>query len=219
MSFTKHLQMRNATPEDVEQAVPLIYSSGPQAFDYGFQCCGKSSHDFLRAAFMDGNGFLGYKNHTVAALNGQAVGILAVYNLSNYVRLTLGHLWQLWRFYPASNLIDSINRGVNLQSSMPPPNQRTHYVAHFGVAEGLRGRGIGHNLLAHEYKKAQQLGRTIYALDVSVDNPRAQAFYERFGFSINSDNIFSGPPDAVPNTRRMSMPVQKKFIPARPWLK
>jgi ribosomal protein S18 acetylase RimI-like enzyme len=91
---------------------------------------------------------------------------------------------------------------------MPPPNQTTHYVAHFGVAEGLRGRGIGRSLLAYQFKKAQELGRTIYALDVSIENPRAQALYESFGFSVTAENAFSGPRDTVPNTRRMTMPVQ-----------
>lgn len=208
MTTTSACQFRIADSRDVDAVVPLIYSSGPQAFDYGFQRCGKSSHDFLRFAFVDGNGFLGYKNHTVATLDGQVVGILAVYNLSSYVRLTLGHLGQLWRFYPASSLIDLTSRGTHLQSIMPPPNQTTHYVAHFGVVEAMRGKGIGRSLLAHQHKKAQELGRTIYALDVSVENPRAQALYECFGFSVTAENEFSGPRGTVPNTRRMTMPVQ-----------
>jgi len=207
MTTNSVCQFRIADSRDVDAALPLIYSSGPQAFDYGFQRCGKSSHDFLRFAFTDGNGFLGYKNHTVATLNGQVVGIVAVYNLSTYVRLTLGHLWQLWRFYPASSLVDLVTRGTHLQSIMPPPNQKTHYVAHFGVVEAMRGRGIGRSLLAYHHKKAQELGRTIYALDVSAENPRAQALYERFGFSVTAENAFSGPRDTVPHTRRMTMPV------------
>jgi ribosomal protein S18 acetylase RimI-like enzyme len=207
MTTNSVCQFRQADSRDVDAALPLIYSSGPQAFDYGFQCCGKGSRDFLHFAFTNGNGFLGYKNHTVATLNGQVVGIVAVYNLSTYVRLTLGHLWQLWRFYPASSLIDLTTRGAHIQSIMPPPDQTTHYVAHFGVAEWQRGRGIGRSLLAYQYKKAQELGRTIYALDVSVENSRAQALYESFGFSVTAENEFSGPPGTVPNTRRMTMPV------------
>lgn len=201
-------QIRIADSRDVDAAVPLIYSSGPPAIDYGFQRYDKSSHDFLRFAFVDGNGFLGYKNHTVATLNGQVVGILAVYNLSSYVRLTLGHLWQLCRFYPASGLIDLIIRGSHLQSIMPPPNQKTHYIAHFGVAEAMRGKGIGRSLLAHQQKKAQELERKIYAIDVSVENPRAQALYERFGFSVIAENEFSGPRNTLANTRRMTMRVK-----------
>lgn len=201
------LQFRLADSHDVDAAVPLIHSSGPQAIDYAFQCGGKSSHDFLRFAFKDGNGFLGYKSHTVATLNGEVVGILAVYNFSTYVRLTLGHLWQLWRFYPASSFIGLVARGAHLQSIMPPPSQKMQYVAHFGVAKALRGRGIGISLLAYQYTKAQELGRTLYGLDVAVDNPRAQALYRRFGFSVTAENEFSGPSGTVPNTRRMSMPV------------
>ena len=207
MTTNSVCQFRHADARDVDAAVPLIHSSGPQAFDYGFQCCGKSSHDFLRFAFTDGNGFLGYKNHTVATLDGQVMGIMATYNLSTYVRLTLGHLYQLWRFYPASSLIDLTTRGTHLQSIMPPPNQTTHYVAHFGVVEAMRGKGIGRSLLAYHHKKAKVLGRTIYALDVSAENPRAQALYEHFGFSVTAENEFSGPRGTVPNARRMTMPV------------
>jgi len=179
-----------------------------QAIDYCFQCFGKRSDDFLRFAFTDGVGFLGYKNHTVATLNDDVVGILASYNLSTYVVLTIGHLWQLWRFYPASRFFDLLIRGVHLQSVMKPPNQTDHYVAHFGVAQGLRGKGIGLQLLKAQHQTALALGRTTCSLDVSDDNPRAQALYERFGFSVTSENRFSGPPGAVPDTRRMSMPVR-----------
>jgi ribosomal protein S18 acetylase RimI-like enzyme len=205
MGINNQLLFRKAQPQDVERVVPLIYSAGPQAIDYLFQCHGKKSQDFLRFAFKNGNGFLGYKNHTVATMSGQVVGILAVYNLSAYARLTLGHLWLLRRFYPASNLYDLIARAVHMQSIMPAPGQKMHYVANFGVPETLQGSGIGRGLLDHQYKRARELGRALFALDVSVENPLAQAFYERYGFSVIAENQFSGPPGSVPNTRRMTM--------------
>jgi ribosomal protein S18 acetylase RimI-like enzyme len=205
MSANSLCQFRNAMPQDVEAAVPLIYSAGSQAIDYCFSSLGKTSRDYLRFAFNDGKGFLGYQNHMVALIDGHVVGIAAFYNFSSYVRLTLEHLWQLWRFYPALNFAGLVTRGIHLESIMPPPGQKMHYVANFGVSQDFRGMGVGSKLLDHHCGLALALGRTHYVLDVSVENPRAQALYERYGFSINAENQFSGLRGAVPNTRRMTM--------------
>lgn len=202
-------QFRNALAIDIEDALPLIYSAGPQAIEYGFSSLGISSRDFLRSAFIDGNGFLGHRNHTVATLDGKVVGIAAFYNLSNYVRLTLEHLWQLWCFYPAMNYFGLVIRGIHLKSIMPPPQQSMHYVANFGVSQDFRGIGVGSSLLDHQCELGLALGRSQYVLDVSVENYRAQSLYERYGFSINGENQFSGPCGAVPNTRRMMMPLHR----------
>jgi hypothetical protein len=51
-----------ARTEDVDASVPLIYSSGPDAFDYVFW----DAESFLRRAYLDGTGECGNRNHTVA---------------------------------------------------------------------------------------------------------------------------------------------------------
>ena len=197
-------------PQDVEAAIPLIYSAGTRAIDYGFPPLPKTSCDFLRFAFIHGKGFLGHENHTVALIQGRVVGIAAFYNFSNYARLTLEHLWQSWCFYPALSFAGLVNRGVNLKSVMPPPGQRVHYVANFGVNPDFRGMGIGTSLLDHQCDLGLALGRNQFALDVSVDNPRAQALYDRYGFTAHEENQFSGPIGAVPNTVRMTMPLKRR---------
>ncbi len=51
------IKFRPALPDDVEAAVPLIYSSGPDAFDFVFNVPGRATaQDFLRQAFVDGAG-------------------------------------------------------------------------------------------------------------------------------------------------------------------
>lgn len=200
-------EFRPATAHDVDAALPLLYSAGPQAMEYAFACQGKPAQEFLRFAFAHGKGFLGYQNHTVAVWDGQVVGIAAFYNLGSYPRLTLEHLWQLWRFYPAQRFAGLLWRGHHLQSVMPPPGASTHYVAHFGVSPAFRSRGIGTGLLDYQRGLGRALGRRHYAIDVAVDNPRAQALYVRYGFLLNAENRFSGPPAAVPDGRRMTMPL------------
>ena len=209
-------QFRQAQPQDVEDAIPLIFSAGPQAVDYGFQSQDKTSEDFLRFSFVDGKGFLGCQNHTVITIDGKVVGIAAFYNFSTYARLSLEHFRQLWHFYPAPNLADLVTRGFHLKSIMPPPAQTMHYVAHFGVVKDLRGLGLGRSLLDYHYKIAQNLGRTTYALDVSVENPRGLALYERYGFSVKAMNKFSGPQGRVPDTLRMTMRIQGETAAAVP---
>lgn len=55
------LQFREAGPGDAGEAVPLIYSSGPAAFDFVFGHKAKQALEFLHFAFLDGAGEMGYK--------------------------------------------------------------------------------------------------------------------------------------------------------------
>src|SRR5262245_55488912 len=90
---------RPARPEDVEQAIPLIYSSGPEGFNYVFAQHPAAAIDFLRFAYPDGRGFFGYRNHVVATVEGKIVGIGAFYSGNEYNRLSNGSLAQIVRFY------------------------------------------------------------------------------------------------------------------------
>lgn len=56
------------------------------------------------------------------------------------------------------------------------------YIASIGVAPGARGRGIGQRLVAFVENLVADDARYIF-LCVSSFNPRAQAFYERLGYT------------------------------------
>lgn len=207
MSPELRCHFRPAQPQDVDAVLPLLLSSGPQAIAYGFSCGGTDSLDFLRFAFVQGRGLLGYRAHTVAVVDGRVVGVGAFYRLSSYVQLSLEHLWQICRFYRAREAPDALARAMHLQSTMPPPGLGMHYVAHLGVSPAFRCQGLGTRLLDTQLGPALAMGRTHLGLDVSVENPRAQALYERYGFVVRSENTFAGPRGAVPNTRRMTKPL------------
>jgi ribosomal protein S18 acetylase RimI-like enzyme len=199
------LQFRPAIAADAEAAIPLIYSSGPDAFEYGFTIGPHRALDFLRHAFADGRGFFGWRNHTVAVLDGQVAGIGAFYSGHEYGRLSQELIAQVLRFHPLLSVPRIIRRSLQLKALMPPPSRRTHYVAYLGVRPDLRSQGIGAALLRHHQDVARQLGRSKYALDVSVGNPRGQALYERLGFKPTREQHFPGPAGAVPDTRRMEI--------------
>lgn len=199
------INFRPAQVSEDSEAVALIYSSGVAAFDYVFRIGNYQACDFLNFAFVDGSGFFGWKNHTVATLNAEIVGIGAFYNGYDYLRLSVGLVWQVFRFYPLRFVPFVLWHSTQLQSLMPKPAYNMHYVANFAVRADKRGQGIGTALLNYQQNIAKQLGRKIYALDVALDNPKAQALYERLGFQAIRTQKFNGKTGSVPDTLRMEM--------------
>ncbi|HZV37115.1 MAG TPA: GNAT family N-acetyltransferase, partial [Pseudoxanthomonas sp.] len=86
-----------------------------------------------------------------------------------------------------------------------PPLRGMHYLAHLGVAPGLRGQGIGRALVAHLLEQGRAQGKRRMALDVATDNSLAQALYERLGFAIVGErhSTLANAQGAVPAHRRM----------------
>ena len=201
------IQFRLAHAADVTHSMPMLLSAGPQAFNYGFPDFAKEKPSFLWSAYVDGGGFFGWKNHTVGLLDGEPVAISAGYDLFDYIRLSVEHTLQVWRYYPGSNFLPMMKRGWQLRSLMPAPTMSTHYLANFGVAKAHRGRGIGLAMLEYQRVLAQRLGRQTMALDVSVENPRAEALYRRFGMTVKRKNTFAGLNGKVADTLHMEMPV------------
>lgn len=70
------LSFRQARPEDSDAVIALIYSAGPELYDY-FNTPKDVSHalEFIRYQFSKGSGFCNYKMHTVALFNDEVVGI------------------------------------------------------------------------------------------------------------------------------------------------
>lgn len=199
------LQIRPACRDDGEAAVPLIYSAGPEAFEHSFSAGPRWALEFLAFAFDDGAGFFGWRNHVVAQAEERVVGIGAFYSGHEYGRLDRQTAWQVLRFYPLPALPGVVRRARQAQALMPRPPGHMHYVANLGVHPEARSLGIGSALIRQQQAVARQLGRQVYALDVSVGNPRGQALYERLGFAVTARQHFPGPPGAVPDTRRMEM--------------
>ncbi len=201
-----HIYFRPATLADTETAIPLIYSSGPAAFDFVFKHPARGTAlDFLRHAFTDGAGEFGYRNHTIAEVNGQVIGIGACFSGREALGFTPAAARQILSFYGVRHLFNVSRRGLQVESVVEVPKGPLHYIAHLGVAPDWRSKGIGGRLIEHFLAQGKELGRTIAALDVSVANPRAQALYERLGFVVKHEkastlqNAFA----TVPSHRRM----------------
>lgn len=202
-----NVDFRPAQAGDINPAVALIYSSGISAFEYGFSIGNYQACDFLAYCFVDGGGFFGWRNHTIAILDGSVVGIGAFYNGEPYLRLSAELVWQVLHFYPLNIAVTVLRRMLQLKVLMPEPAKNMHYVANFAVRADMQGQQIGTALLCKQQEIARQLRRDTYALDVSVANPRAQALYQRLGFKVIKRQQFKGKKDAVADTLRMEMPL------------
>ena len=201
------LTFRPAKPTDADGAVPLVYSSAVEAFDYILMQGDKTALDFLRFAFLQGGGHFGYKNHVVVETQGRVVATGAFNSGPEYKALNIGMGKQLLRFYGPVASLPVIKRSLITKKIMPPMGKDMEYISNLGVAPDLRGRGVGGTLLNRQKEIAKNKNRCIYALDVSVNNPRAQKLYERLGLKVTRENHLNGFMGCltVPDTRRMEM--------------
>ena len=177
------IEFRPARADDVDDAIPLIYSSGPLAFDFVFGSDRFPATEFLRRAFITGKGTFGYNNHVVGVRNGKVVATGAGYSSDTTVPYTLAVATQIVKAY-RFGAVGQILTGLRIERVIKPPAKGTHYVAHLGVTPEARGTGIGSALVEHLHDQGRQLGRTVAELDVAVTNPRAQALYERLGYRV-----------------------------------
>jgi ribosomal protein S18 acetylase RimI-like enzyme len=197
---------RQATPADAAAAVPLIYSSGPAAFDYVFALDGHATAQaFLRRAFVDGAGEFGWRNHCVGELDGEVVAVGAGYGGESGLAFLRAAARQILAHSGPRRAAGVIARGLRVERVIPPPARRWHYLAHLGVAPALRGQGIGRRLIEHLIAQGRAQGKRRLVLDVAVGNPRAQALYERLGFRVTAQrqSQLARGQAVVPDHRRM----------------
>lgn len=177
------IHFRAATPKDVDAAVPLIFSSGPGAFNYIFSPKPNQALEFLRYTFQDGAGELGYKNHIVGELDGKVIAAGTAFDGESTLNFFLAAARQIASFYGLAAL-PVMQHGLQVESIIQPPKGRLHYIAHLGVDSSLQSKGIGSKLVEYLMEQGRKAGKSQAALDVSVLNPRAQALYERLGFKL-----------------------------------
>ncbi len=186
---TSEIILRPATPDDAEAAVPLIYSSGPAVLDYIFTSNSKNDvFTCMRRGFIRNAGELGYAIHTVAEIDGKVVGTGAAFAGDTTLRFMAQGTANIFAHYGPLRTPGVIVRALQVEKIVRPPAKHEHCIAHLGVSPELRGKGIGARIVQHLLEEGHRLKRPIAVLDVSVENPRAQALYERIGFEAFWDH-------------------------------
>ncbi|MBB3167017.1 GNAT family N-acetyltransferase [Simiduia aestuariiviva] len=167
-----------ASAADAAALVPLVYSSGPAAFDYVFLADAES---FLSQALAQADGSFGHRAHYVVRGATGIDGCVSVFQRDEHLQRNNANVgaimqWAGWR----SPLV--LLRGLKVEKLIPAPPANSLHIAHLAVAPELRGQGCGAQLIAFAAERAQSLGLSHLSLDVAADNPRAEALYRRLGF-------------------------------------
>jgi ribosomal protein S18 acetylase RimI-like enzyme len=200
------LIFRPALAADVATAVPLIHSSGPEAFEYVFAVPGVgNAQAFLRHAFVDGGGEFGWRNHVVGVLDGVVVAAGAGFGGATKWPFTLAAARQILGHYGWRHAAGVIARGLRVESVIPPPTGAMYYLGHLGVSPSLRGKGIGSALVKHLLGARPAGADEPVVLDVATTNLDAQRLYQRLGFEIVAErrSTLANAQGRVPDHRRM----------------
>jgi hypothetical protein len=111
------LTFRAASRADVADAVPLIYSSGPAAFDYVFNVGGtRDAQAFLRFAYLHGGGEFGWRVHRIAEMGRQVVAVGAAFDGRTVMRFTIAGALQICGFYGPIHAWGVMARGLRVEA-------------------------------------------------------------------------------------------------------
>jgi ribosomal protein S18 acetylase RimI-like enzyme len=213
------LSFRAASRADVADAVPLIYSSGPAAFDYVFNIGGtRDAQAFLRFAYLHGGGEFGWRTHQIAEIGGRIAAAAAAFDGRTVMRFTIAGALQILEFYGPIRAWGVMVRGLRVEAVIRPPRADEYYLCHLGVREEMRGHGIGAHFMRHLLERLDARTHRCAALDVAVTNPRAQLLYERLGFVVEAlrPSKLQNPRGRVADHYRMSRRVGDEFTISKP---
>ena len=199
------IEIRTARADDVGPIAELMYSSGPDIYNYLYKT---KALDYLRYEFASGIGFAGHPNVTVALHDGEVVGTGCFYDRDNYDRLPKGSIKNMVGFFGYLGVAPVMLRSRHIKSVMRAPKPGELYLSNFGVSDKQRSQGIGTKIIQHKLQEARQKGYDLFGLDVSVANPRGQALYSRLGLNVMKEKQFSNPKAGVNAARKMELALQ-----------
>ena len=201
------VEIRSARPDDRGAIAALMYSAGPELYDFLYRTDRVAAVDFIHYEFRSGRGFCGYRNLTVAVLEGEVVATGSFYDGRRQGALMRGSVFNALRFFRLGEVLPMLLRSGHVDSIVTHPAKDELYLANFAVAPSRRGQGIGEAMVRHQLAQARAGGYRVFSLDVAVTNPRAEALYRRLGLHVVREKHFTGhrPGITVPDQRKMEL--------------
>ena len=89
------------------------------------------------------------------------------------------------------------------RSAVGRVGEREYYVSNIATYSSYQSLGVGTRLMREAEALARRKGARSIALDVESDNARAIAFYERLGFTMDSESSLRLPDGRVLEFGRM----------------
>jgi ribosomal protein S18 acetylase RimI-like enzyme len=208
MSFPG-LTFRPATRSDMPFVTPLIYDIGRRDLDRLFTglAAGLSPLGIVERFCRAPGGMFSWHNTEIALLEGVPAGFITAYRAASrngsftWLARAAGQLG-------IHALVLLAWRGASTVGTLQRHLPGSWYVAFVGVDPLQQSLGIGSSLLGRSIQTARASGCSHVELDVNVDNPRAQALYERLGFHVlHADRPRTS--SLMVETRRMVLQLQE----------
>lgn len=179
------LTFRPATRDDTPFVAPLIYDIARRDLDPLFAglVSGSSPLDVVEKFYRAPGGMFSWCNTEIALHDGLPAGFITSYRAASrkgsftWLALAAGQMG-------AHALVLLAWRGAVIARAMQHHLSGSWYVAFVGVDPLQQSLGIGSSLIERSIQTARASGCSCVELDVDVDNPRAQALYERIGFHV-----------------------------------
>ncbi|MEN6387971.1 MAG: GNAT family N-acetyltransferase [Candidatus Cryosericum sp.] len=179
------LSFRPATPDDASFAARLMYNIACRDFDTLFTglAAGLSPHDVVETFYRAPGGMFSWHNTEIALHDGLPAGIITAYSVASRSG-SAAWLARAAAQLGARALVLLAWRGVIVARAVQRNTPGSWFIAFVGVDPTQQSLGIGSSLIERSIQKARRAGCSCVELDVDVDNPRAQALYERLGFHV-----------------------------------
>jgi len=201
------MEIRKAKKNDIGAIAEMIYSSGPDIYDFIYKTNSKTALDYINYEFKSGRGFAGYDNVTVAVKDGEVIATGCFYDGKVYNKLAVGTTLNMILFYGFMHFNAVLKRSLHAISVMKKPHKNELYLSNFGVHEKCRSQGVGSAVLQKKVGEAKAANYKKFILDVSVNNPKAEALYKRMGMNIIKEKKFTGKREGYPcsDARQMEL--------------
>lgn len=176
--------VRPARKEEADTGANLLFMSGPQLFTYAFNRTPEAIKQLLARLWPRNEHIFSYQWAHFAEADSQVAGIISGFTCQELrrasSRMPIVFARTLWPW----DLARMVGRAVDMAGLSPEVPDGDYYIGNVAVLPEARSQGLGHELLAFAEERARQRGCRRCALDVVVENLRAQALYRDCGYVI-----------------------------------
>ncbi len=179
-----NVTFRNCRVDDVEQAIVLIRSSGPQEYDYVFcQSHSNQTIDFLRTTFVRSGSEFSFEQHTAVIIDNKIVGIGGIRTKPQNCTHTIEGVKSIISYYGLMRGVKVIYRGLKTENVLRLPQTDEAIIYHVAINPEYRKHGLGKKLINFLLEKIDQDHKPcVPCLDVARSNAAAKRLYENIGF-------------------------------------
>lgn len=129
--------------------------------------------DWMTASCADEKSMYSWNKAIIARVDGEPVGCLVAYPGDGYEQIREYTWSRLWN--------DADPETIKATEIETYPGE--YYLDSLAIRPEFRGRGIGKLLIEAAIERGRKLGYRTFALIVSIEKPRLQAYYESLGFA------------------------------------